>query len=223
MSLAKCSLYYSLDVAINGDIDSNWGGFGQFSTQMSNITSQLSSTASAITASFGSTNSLNSALVALKQQNLNIYNSNYQSTVFSPNHTTTNTSIQTNIDLPTITPLFISNGLGPSTQNNTMVYDIDLSFNSTTQVTNQALSVFSSAQLLSSSLANILSKYTSSLQTLTMNINYLTTAQASIDDFSTKVIDNAFSEVLFFIQGVLTLIMISSLLILLGVLATHYF
>jgi hypothetical protein len=122
--MIKCSMYYSLDVAMNGDVNSNWGGFVQFATQMGNISSQLSTVGAAITASFGVSNNLTAGLASLRQQNINIYNNNKLSTVYSPNHATTNTSIYTNTPLPTVTPLFITSGLGPYTNNMTMVGDI---------------------------------------------------------------------------------------------------
>lgn len=221
--MVKCSLYYSLDIALNGDVSSNWGGFTQFSSQMSNITAQLTNAGTAITSTFGSSNSLSSKQQALRQQNINIYQSNYQSTVYSPNHLTTNNSIQNNLALPTITPLFITSSLGPETANNTMAYDVDQAFNLTQKVTDQATQVFSSSRLLFNSLSSISSKFNSSLNSMSSNAQYLTSAQASIDTFSTKVFDDAFTKLLYLIQGVLVLVLASSILILLGVLATYYF
>ena len=62
---------------------------------------------------------------ALQEQNINIYKDNFQSTVLSPNPSTTATAIAGQTALPTITPLFISAGLGPNGTANTMVTDID--------------------------------------------------------------------------------------------------
>lgn len=44
--MIKCSMYYSLDVASNGDQGKSWGGFGQVQTQLSSITGLISTTAS---------------------------------------------------------------------------------------------------------------------------------------------------------------------------------
>ena len=62
---------------------------------------------------------------ALKEQNVDLYKNNFQSTVLSPNPTTTATAVSGNTALPTVVPLFISAGLGPNGTNNTMVTDID--------------------------------------------------------------------------------------------------
>lgn len=48
MKMVKCALFYSLDVALNGDSVSKWGGFGQIQSQVGNITALLNSTAIAI-------------------------------------------------------------------------------------------------------------------------------------------------------------------------------
>lgn len=216
-------MYYSMDIALNGDVSSNWGGFTQFSMQMSNITAQLNNAGTAIISTFGTSNSLAAKQQALRQQNINIYRSNNQSTVYSSNHITTNTSIQNSLALPTITPLFITNSLGPYAMNNTMAYDVDQALNLTQKVTDQASQVFTSSRLLSNSLSSISSKFNSSLNSMTLNAQYLISAQASIDSFSTKVFDGAFTQLLYLIQGVLVLVLASSFLILLGVLATYYF
>lgn len=117
-------MYYNIDVAINGDANNNWGGFVLLTSQVGNISSQIADLGTSITSNIGTTNTLVSGLAALRQKNMNLYNNNFQSTVFSPNHATTSTSIQTSTALPTITPLFINSGLGPYTTNNTMTFAI---------------------------------------------------------------------------------------------------
>lgn len=37
--MTKCSIYHSLDIALNGDLTSKWGGFSQLSNQIGNISS----------------------------------------------------------------------------------------------------------------------------------------------------------------------------------------
>ena len=41
--MVKCSMYYSLDVATNGDQNNSWSGFGQVKSQLSEITAKLDS------------------------------------------------------------------------------------------------------------------------------------------------------------------------------------
>ena len=48
LKMIKCGLYYGLDVAVNGDQTSNWGGFGQIQNQISNVTALLNSSAAAV-------------------------------------------------------------------------------------------------------------------------------------------------------------------------------
>ena len=48
--MTKCSLYYSLDVALNGDSNSGWGGFLQISSQVGNLSSQLVTASTAVNA-----------------------------------------------------------------------------------------------------------------------------------------------------------------------------
>ena len=46
--MVKCSMYYSLDVATNGEQTSSWGGFGQVQSQLSSISGLLTSTAATV-------------------------------------------------------------------------------------------------------------------------------------------------------------------------------
>jgi hypothetical protein len=115
LTIIKCSMFNALDVTINGDVNSNWGGFSQVSSQSSNVSSLLAGASASITFTFGGTDTLTTHLAAFRQQNSNIYQNNYLSTVKSPNHT---------LSLP-LTPLFISNGLGPSSNSNTTTGDIE--------------------------------------------------------------------------------------------------
>ncbi len=107
-------MFNALDVAINGDINSNWGGFSQVSSQSSNVSYLLADASASLTSTFGGTDTLTTNLAAFRKQNSNIYQNNYLSTIKSPNHT---------LSLP-LTPLFISSGLGPSSNSNTMTGDI---------------------------------------------------------------------------------------------------
>jgi hypothetical protein len=154
--MTKCSLYYSLDVALNGDLSNGWGGFVQLANQIGNISLQLTTTSTAINANISNSEWLISDFQALKQQNVNLYLRNNISTVYSPNPTTTASAISADTPLPTVVPLFISEGLGPYTTNNTMTYSIDNSFTATTaQVAQQGYKVYKAAQLLANSANNI--------------------------------------------------------------------
>jgi hypothetical protein len=75
-------------------------------------------------------------MVALKQKNVNLYKNNINNKVYSPNSITTQASIAGGNPLPTVTPLFISQGLGPNGTANTMVTDIDSALRITEKVQN---------------------------------------------------------------------------------------
>jgi len=64
-------------------------------------------------------------MLALKQLNLNIYTDNQNSRVTSPNPTTVASAIAGNNPLPTVSTLFVTQGLGPNGTANTMTTDID--------------------------------------------------------------------------------------------------
>lgn len=56
---------------------------------------------------------------------------------------------------------------------------------------------------------------------MTQNSNYLTSIQVSIDAFSKSMFDNIFNWGLYLIQGILGFILAASLLLILGIIATH--
>lgn len=115
LTVIKCGMFNALDVTINGDINNNWGGFSQVLSQSSNVSSLLADASTSLTATFSGTNTLTQDLAAFRQQNSNIYWNNIFSTVQSPSSTPS----------PPFTPLFITTGLGPSSNSNTMTGDIE--------------------------------------------------------------------------------------------------
>lgn len=121
----KCGLYTSLDVAINGDLANGWGGFTQLSNQIGNISSLLSTASTAASTNLANNGWLITGMNGLKEQNIQIYKNNNQSTVYTPHMTQTKSDISGNNPLHTIVPLFISQGLGPNGTSNTMVTDVD--------------------------------------------------------------------------------------------------
>lgn len=51
VEMVKCGLYYSIDVATNGEQTQNWGGFGQVQSQLSSISGLVDSTATTVSSS----------------------------------------------------------------------------------------------------------------------------------------------------------------------------
>lgn len=74
--MTKCALYYSVDVAINGDDNSGWGGFVPLSQKIGNISTQLSTASTAASANLSNSNWLVTDLTALRQANINLYKNN---------------------------------------------------------------------------------------------------------------------------------------------------
>jgi hypothetical protein len=66
--------------------------------------------------------------------NLNLWNNNNQSGVLTPDPAATKNATSTSTAIPTVTPLFISQGLGPNGTAGAMVTDIDSSLQNTKKV-----------------------------------------------------------------------------------------
>ena len=123
--MTKCGIYYSLDITANGNQSTNWGGFAQVQSQISNITSLLNSTATTTTSQLSNNTWITDGYLTMENMNLNLYTNNINSTVYSPDPVGTTASMNQSLPLPTITPKFILQGLGPNGTANTMVTDID--------------------------------------------------------------------------------------------------
>jgi len=173
--MTKCSIYYTLDVAINGDQTNKWGGFTQLKSQIGNVSNLLSTASTSINTNLAGNDWLSTGMTTLIQMNMNIYTNNYQSMVKNPNPITIT---------PYLTPQFIGYGLGPNGTNNTMVNDIDQGLQVTTKVSNQGYKVYKAAFLLANSANNISANANIAIAALNMNSNYLDAASASINKFT---------------------------------------
>lgn len=74
--MTKCALYYTMDVALNGDLLNSWGGFVQLSNQIGNISTQLSTASTAASTNLSNSAWLKTDLLALQQANINLYTNN---------------------------------------------------------------------------------------------------------------------------------------------------
>jgi hypothetical protein len=81
IKMTKCALYYSMDVALNGDLPNGWGGFTLLANQIGNISTQLGTASTAASMNISSSEWLLADLTALQQANINLYKDNNQSTV----------------------------------------------------------------------------------------------------------------------------------------------
>jgi hypothetical protein len=72
----KCSLYTTLDVAINGDQSKNWGGFSSLKNQVGNISALLNTASSQVTTNLANNDWLSDDMFTLKKTNLNLYKDN---------------------------------------------------------------------------------------------------------------------------------------------------
>ena len=127
-------MYYTLDVATNGEQSRNWGGFGQVQSQLSSISGLINSTAQTVSTSLSGNDWIIDGFNTLESMNLDLYTNNKDSVVKTPNPTTTYAAMTAPSTIPTIVPRFIQQGLGPNGTANTMVNDIDSSYRVTKSV-----------------------------------------------------------------------------------------
>ena len=90
-------------------------------------------------------------------------------------------------------------------------------------MTLQGYEVFTRSQLLANSADNIKTNVNIALQALTQNTNYIDSIQVSLTSFSSNLFDSVFNWGLYLIQGILGFVLAASLLILIGVIGTHFF
>jgi hypothetical protein len=107
LKLVQCGLYYSLDVALNGDQPHNWGGFSQIQMQVQNTSSLLDSARTSINTNLAGNEWIRSGMQTLQNMTLALFFNNQYSKVYSPNPITTAAANQAGTSLPTITPYFI--------------------------------------------------------------------------------------------------------------------
>lgn len=222
-SRVKCHLFYSLDVALNGEVAKGWGGLAQMGLQVGNISALLTASGAAAASSFGSSNSIQADFASLREQNNNIYENNRLSTVSSPNPAAVAIAVSTNSLTPKIVPSFILASLGPSSNGSTMTGDIELGLQVIEKTVSQAGKVLSAASLFVSSLSSSGDKYSSSMRLLNQNLEYLGSISSSISEFASKYIEQDLPHLMYLAQGVLVLVVVSSFLIFLGALGTYSF
>lgn len=67
---AKCSLYYMIDEALNGDLDNGWGGFIELKYKIGNISSLLDSAATQVTTYISNDDWLVNDMTVMKNKNI---------------------------------------------------------------------------------------------------------------------------------------------------------
>jgi hypothetical protein len=77
----------------------------------------------------------------MKQMNLNIYRHHNDSTLITPNPTTTKTAVDNGLTIPTITSRFVEEDLGPNGTFGTMTDDIDRGLRLTEILTSEAYNI----------------------------------------------------------------------------------
>lgn len=116
--------------------------------------------------------------------NLDLWTNNYQSNVYSPNPTTTNAAMTPPVSaLPTITPRFIQQGLGPNGTANTMINDIDSSLRTISTVTDQADKVFQTGMTFVSSASVITNNTNNNLNSITQATDVLASITIALQRF----------------------------------------
>lgn len=139
LALTSCSIYLTIDSAINGD--GTWGGFINLRDQVGNITNLLSSAVTQMQIYFTADSWLVDTMTQMQQANLNIYKDYKSSQMITPNPSTTQTAANAQQSTPMIDSLFIKTKLGPNGTAGTMVSDIDSGLRTTAKLSNQAYKI----------------------------------------------------------------------------------
>ena len=134
MKMVKCGFYYSLDTALNGDLQNKWGGFSQIQSKLKNVTDLIATTVDSINTQLTDNSWIKIGLSNIKNMNLDLWENNKDSKLLTPDPIATKNAINTNNAIPTIVPLFIQSGLGPNATANKMITDLDSGFQITQQV-----------------------------------------------------------------------------------------
>lgn len=166
MEMTSCSIYLSIDTAINGD--GEWGGFVSLRDKVGNITNLLSAAVTQIQIYFPGDSWLTDTMQSMQNNNINIYKTYQAAKLISPNPDATATAANAGQATPMIDSLFIKTGMGPNGTLNTMVTDIDSGLRTTAILSEQARRIEASANLLTASLNTILNNSQSNQNTLMM-------------------------------------------------------
>lgn len=107
LKLVQCGLYYSLDVALNGDQPHNWGGFSQIQGQVQNTSSLLGAAKTSIDTNLAGNEWIRSGMQTLQNMTLALFFNNQYSQVYTPKSDAVTAAMQAGNPIPTITPYFI--------------------------------------------------------------------------------------------------------------------
>ena len=132
LQMTSCSIYLTLDTAINGD--GVWGGFTSLRDKIGNITNLLSAAVTQIQIYFPGDGWLVDSRKAMQTANLNIYDNYKTSQMTTPNPDSTATAINGGQSVPLVDSRFIKTGMGTNGTINTMVTDIDSGLRTTQKV-----------------------------------------------------------------------------------------
>ena len=86
---SRCSIYNMLDLTLNGDTNTGWGGMRDLKDKIGKISAALDPAKSKISTYFTNDEWLVNDMTVMKNLNLEIYNQNKDSQLISPNPTTT--------------------------------------------------------------------------------------------------------------------------------------
>lgn len=125
MQNTSCSMYVSLDTALNGKTNSEWGGVNGLQNSIANISSLISSTTTQIGLYFTGDDWLKDDMITMRSANLLIYSDNKDAQLITSNPSTTATAISGGFSVPMIDSVFIKTGMGPNGSANVMVTKID--------------------------------------------------------------------------------------------------
>ena len=173
LTYTKCSMYYLLDISMNGDVDNGWGGFVELKNKIGNISSLLDSASTQVSTYISNDEWLVNDMTVMKNKNVEIYNQHKDAQLITPNPVTTETNLNAGFDFPKIDSVFIQTGLGPNGTFGTMVDDIDRGLRTTEVKSQQAYNIEAAAASMVESSATIQENSVASQNTLAMYIRQL--------------------------------------------------
>ena len=170
-----------MDISVNGDSGSGWGGFQSLLYNIGNISSLLDSANTQVSTYLTGDDWLVNNMVVMNNQNMEIYSRNKNAQYISPNPTTTQANLAAKMNYPTVDSVFIKTGLGPNGTFGTMVDDIDRGLRVTQKKGYQAYQIEFAAKSMVDNTPTIKTNIVAAQNILNMYLHQLNTTKNETD------------------------------------------
>lgn len=178
ISYTKCAIFNLIDLTINGETGSGWGGMQSLLNNIGNISSLLDSANTQVGTYLTSDEWLVNDMVVMNNKNMDIYNRNKDAQYISPNPTETANSMQNGQGYPKVDSVFIKTGLGPNGTFGTMVDDIDRGLRVTQSKGFQAYQIEAAAQSMVENTNTIKTNIVAAQNSLNMYLQQFNTSKS---------------------------------------------